>query len=330
MKRIAIITSGGDAPGMNAAIRAIVLSCHEQHIECLGFYHGYNGLINDEFIFLTPELVSPIIQRGGTILKSARCKEMHQDEGVKQVANTLTKHQIDALIVIGGDGSFRGMMALQSDWSGNLIGVPATIDNDIACTDKTIGFASAVNTATQAIDNIRDTANAFERVFIVEVMGRRSGHIAFNVGLAAGAEAILSFENCNLNSLEQAKSHLITQIQSQLLEQHTGFVIVLAENLWPKGPHGLQQTLKDTAGIESAVCVLGYIQRGGSPCPEDRILATELGIEAVSAAKNSTGMMVGKVNGQISRHCIIRATEQNKPVDQALHSAYHHMSKLNN
>lgn len=323
MKRIAIITSGGDAPGMNAAIRSIVLSCHDENIQCIGFYHGYNGLLNDEFSYLSVDLVAPIIQYGGTILKSARCKEMHQDAGLKQVANTLTKHKIDALIAIGGDGSFRGMMALQTYWPGNLIGIPATIDNDLACTDTTIGFASAIHTATQAIDKIRDTANAFERVFIVEVMGRHSGHIAFHVGLATGAEAILSFENCNMENLDQVKNDLVTQIQSQKQAHQNGFVIVLAENLWPNGPLGLQKDLQDTDNIESAVCVLGYIQRGGSPCPEDRILATELGIEAVKAAKDSTGVMIGKVAGQITRHCIIRATEQNKPVDQALHSAYH-------
>ncbi|AOT07382.1 6-phosphofructokinase [Pseudoalteromonas luteoviolacea] len=326
MKRIAIITSGGDAPGMNAAIRSIVLSCHDQKIQCIGFYHGYNGLLNDEYRYLSADLVAPIIQHGGTILKSARCQEMHQDEGLKQVANTLTKHKVDALIVIGGDGSFRGMMALQTYWSGNLIGIPATIDNDLACTDTTIGFASAVNTATQAIDKIRDTANAFERVFIVEVMGRHSGHIAFNVGLATGAESILSFENCNINSLDQVKTDLVAKIQSQKQTNQNGFVIVLAENLWPNGPLGLKKDLQDADKIESAVCVLGYIQRGGSPSPEDRILATELGIEAVRAAQESTGVMIGKVAGQVTRHCIIRATEQNKPVDQALRSAYHQIS----
>ncbi|MDK2596334.1 6-phosphofructokinase [Pseudoalteromonas obscura] len=328
MKRIALITSGGDAPGMNAAIRSIVLACHEQDIQCLGFFHGYNGLMHDEFKELTVDLVAPIIQFGGTILKSARCKEMHQNSGVEQVASTLTRHSIDALIVVGGDGSFRGMMALQPYWQGHLIGIPATIDNDLACTDKTIGFATAVSTATHAIDKIRDTANAFERVFIVEVMGRHSGHIAFNVGLATGAEAILSFENCDSKNLEQVQADLINQIQSQRQHNHSGFVIVLAENLWPGGPHGLQAALRETAHIESAVCVLGYIQRGGNPCPEDRILATELGIEAVRAAKNRSGVMVGKVHGQISINCIIRATEQSKPVDQALRLAYNQICQL--
>ncbi|KZN59985.1 hypothetical protein N474_06210 [Pseudoalteromonas luteoviolacea CPMOR-2] len=322
MESLAIITSGGDAPGMNAAIRAIVLSCHAKGIKCIGFYHGYNGLIEDECLTLTPEMVRPILQYGGTILKSARCPQMHTDDGVKNVAKTLKRHKVDSLVVIGGDGSFRGMMALQSYWSGRLIGVPATIDNDLACTDSTIGFSTAVSTATHAIDKIRDTANAFERVFIVEVMGRHSGHIAFNVGLATAAESILSFENCPSSSLEQVKLSLIEQIQTQQKNNHTSFVIVLAENLWPGGAQGLKQTLNDTANIESAVCVLGYIQRGGSPCPEDRILATELGIEAVEAAYSDSGVMIGKEQGKLIRRCIIAATEQKKPVDQAIHSVY--------
>ncbi|MBQ4813048.1 ATP-dependent 6-phosphofructokinase [Pseudoalteromonas luteoviolacea] len=326
MKRLAIITSGGDAPGMNAAIRAIVLSCHTKDILCFGFYHGYNGLMEDEYQLLSPEVVRPITQYGGTILKSARCPQMHDDAGVKQVASTLKRHKIDALIVIGGDGSFRGMMALQAFWSGRLIGVPATIDNDLACTDSTIGFATAVNTATQAIDKIRDTANAFERVFIVEVMGRHSGHIAFNVGLATAAERILSFENCPTDDFKHVEHSLIAQIQTQQQNNHSSFVIVLAENLWPEGPQGLKKSLFESAKIESAVCVLGYIQRGGSPSPEDRILATELGIEAVSAALTDSGVMIGKVNGVLTRSCIIRATEQNKPVDQALHSVYKHLT----
>ncbi|KZN38948.1 hypothetical protein N480_12010 [Pseudoalteromonas luteoviolacea S2607] len=326
MQRLAIITSGGDAPGMNAAIRAIVLSCHSKHIECFGFYHGYNGLMDDEYQLLTPDMVRPITQYGGTILKSARCPQMHHDSGLEKVARTLRRHHIDALIVIGGDGSFRGMMALQSFWSGRLIGVPATIDNDLACTDSTIGFATAVNTATQAIDKIRDTANAFERVFIVEVMGRHSGHIAFNVGLATAAESILSFENCPTDNFKLVERELVEKIQTQQKNNHSSFVIVLAENLWPEGPQGLKTALFDAAKIESAVCVLGYIQRGGSPAPEDRILATELGIEAVSAAISESGVMIGKVNGTLTRSSIIRATEQNKPVDQALHSVYQQMA----
>ncbi|MCF2857880.1 ATP-dependent 6-phosphofructokinase [Pseudoalteromonas sp. SMS1] len=322
MDSLAIITSGGDAPGMNAAIRAIVLSCHKKGIECIGFYHGYNGLIDDDYQTLTPDMVRPIMQYGGTILKSARCPQMHTDEGVKSVVKTLQRHNIKALVVIGGDGSFRGMMALQPHWTGRLIGVPATIDNDLACTDSTIGFSTAVNTATQAIDKIRDTANAFERVFIVEVMGRHSGHIAFNVGLATAAESILSFENCPAQDLAQVKQTLIEQIQTKQQNNHSSFVIVLAENLWPGGPQGLQQALHREAHIDSAVCVLGYIQRGGSPSTEDRILATELAMEAVEAAFTESGVMIGKEQGRIKRSCIIGATEQSKPVDQAIHSVY--------
>jgi 6-phosphofructokinase 1 len=193
MKKIALLTSGGDAPGMNAAVRAIVLACEFNSLSCIGFFHGYNGIIEDEAIYLSSAVVDGEIKKGGTLLKSARCPAMMTNTGIKQACNTLQKHNIDALIVIGGDGSFHGLQAIKQFWDGLVIGLPGTIDNDLFGCDKTIGFATAVNTATQAIDKIRDTANAFDRVFIVEVMGRHSGHIAFQVGLSCGAESIFFF-----------------------------------------------------------------------------------------------------------------------------------------
>ncbi|MCO7186896.1 MULTISPECIES: ATP-dependent 6-phosphofructokinase [unclassified Pseudoalteromonas] len=316
MTKIALLTSGGDAPGMNAAVRAIVHSCQHHQYECIGFFHGYNGLLNDEWQTLTHRDVSNVLQFGGTLLKSARCPAMCTPDGPKQAANTLRKHQVDALIVIGGDGSFRGLEAIKAHWQGLVIGLPGTIDNDLAGSDNTIGFATAVTTATHAIDKIRDTANAFERVFIVEVMGRHSGHIAFNVGLATGAEAILSFENCDPTNIAPQLAQLIAQIRIQQQHNHESFVIVLAENLWPGGPEALKTQLSEQAGIDSAVCVLGHIQRGGSPAPEDRLLATELGLAAVNAvANNRDRVMIGKQGNQIQEVPLSYAISAAKPVD---------------
>jgi len=313
--RVALLTSGGDSPGMNAAIRAVTLACEQHHYECIGFYHGYNGLMDDQAVNLTSELVNPYLQQGGTLLKSARCKSMLLPEGPKQAANTLKKHNIDALIVIGGDGSFRGMQALSHHWSGQLIGLPGTIDNDLAHSDKTIGFATAVQTATEAIDKIRDTANAFERVFIVEVMGRHSGHIAFNVGLATGAESILSFENFDPEKAQAYVEKLAVQIQQQQNNKHSSFLIILAENLWPDGPSGLQQALKQTANIDSGVCILGHIQRGGSPVVEDRLLASKLGLAAVQAiAEKQHLVMLGEVGGNLIATPIENTIQDPKPV----------------
>ncbi|ALU42675.1 ATP-dependent 6-phosphofructokinase [Pseudoalteromonas rubra] len=324
MTKIAILTSGGDAPGMNAAIRAIVHSAQHNQYDCIGFFHGYNGLLNDEWQTLTHRDVANVLQFGGTILKSARCRAMCEPQGPKQAVNTLRKHQVDALIVIGGDGSFRGLEAIQAHWEGQVIGLPGTIDNDLAGTDNTIGFATAVTTGTHAIDKIRDTANAFERVFIVEVMGRHSGHIAFHVGLATGAEAILSFENCDSADTKQQLDRLINQIQVQQQYNHDSFVIVLAENFWPGGPQALKAQLAEQADIESAVCVLGHIQRGGSPAPEDRLLATELGLEAVNAVTdNRTGIMIGKQGTALHDVPLSHAISAAKPVDARWIKAQH-------
>ncbi|MFC3031119.1 6-phosphofructokinase [Pseudoalteromonas fenneropenaei] len=313
--KIAVLTSGGDAPGMNAAIRAITLACHSSGYSCIGFFHGYNGLIDDEWCELTPRLVNPTLQQGGTLLKSARCKAMLTSDGVKQAANTLYKHDIDALIVVGGDGSFRGMLELEKEWRGQLIGLPGTIDNDLAHCDATIGFATAVQTAASAIDKIRDTANAFERVFIVEVMGRHSGHIAFAVGLATGAEAILSFENCQPPQHDAILSELTTAITQQQQVRHGSYLIVCAENLWPGGASALQKALKERAAIDSAVCILGHIQRGGSPVVNDRLLASKLGLAAVEAVEQQQHMvMLGEIAGNVVATALNATVQDHKPV----------------
>lgn len=323
MKKIAILTSGGDAPGMNAALRSIVLSCQYHSLQTVGFFHGYNGLIDDEYTLLDADTVNDTLHLGGTVLKSARCKQMLTEEGVLQAVNTLRKHSINTLIVIGGDGSFRGLQSIKQHWDGQVIGLPGTIDNDLYGCDTTIGFATAVHTATQAIDKIRDTANAFDRVFIVEVMGRHSGHIAFNVGLATGAESILSFENYTCDTQHAILSELISNISTQQKTKSTSYLIVIAENLWSGGAQALKNELLEQGNIDSAVCVLGHIQRGGSPIPEDRLLGTQLGIQAVNAAlAGQDQIMIGYKEGKLAFTPLESAVTQSKPVSAQLLDAH--------
>lgn len=320
---IGLLTSGGDAPGMNAAIRAVVLAADKNNCLVYGFYHGYNGLINAEYKALSPVDVDNIIHQGGTILKSARCPEMLTEEGIKQAANTLHKAKVDALVVIGGDGSFNGLIALKPYWQGQMIGLPGTIDNDLDGTDYTIGFSSAVNTAANAIDNIRDTANAFDRVFVVEVMGRHSGHIAFHVGLACGAEQIISFENFSPKQSEQKLEELYQDISYLKQNREQSYLILLAENLWPDGPQMLAEQLKQQYNIDTATCILGHIQRGGSPDVKDRLLATQMGISAIDTLlAGISEVMIGEVGGKIATVSLNEAIKHHKSARQDYISGY--------
>jgi len=333
IKRIAVLTSGGDAPGMNAAIRSIVLAAHHYHIEVIGFYHGYNGLVCEEYIKMAKPLslldVSSIIQRGGTILKSARCQLMHEERGVALAAQTLKEHNIDALIVIGGDGSFSGLLALKTCWSGQLIGVPGTIDNDVDGTDYTIGFATAVNTGIEAIDKIRDTADAFERVFLVELMGRHSGHITFNVGIACAAEQVLSFENFSSEKPIQELQQLAAQINEAKEARHSSYIIVMAENLWPGGAMELAKQLKMQADIDCTPCILGHIQRGGSPIAKDRILATKMGVAAIQAIMDGkNNIMVAEQDNAMYFIALEQAIKHHKLVSQQLVDAQENILAL--
>ncbi|MEW6992288.1 6-phosphofructokinase [Colwelliaceae bacterium 6441] len=328
-KNIAVLTSGGDAPGMNAAIRAVVLSAKRYQYDIVGFYHGYNGLLNNELCRLSPHDVDGIIHRGGTILKSARCKEMRTEQGVMQAVNVLLKNKIDALIVIGGDGSFNGLLSIAKHWQGQIIGVPGTIDNDVDGTDHTIGFSTAVNTAIEAIDKIRDTADAFERVFLVELMGRQSGHITFNVGISCAAEQVLSFENFKPEDQEITLEKIAKQISIAKKESHRSFLIVIAENLWPGGSQSLANKLTEKTGIDCPLCTLGYIQRGGSPVAKDRILATKLGVAAVQAIVNGeTNMMIGEQNNQVCLVPLQEAIKHQKKVSQTLIDAQQNILAL--
>ena len=333
IKRVAILTSGGDAPGMNAAIRSVVLSAHHYHIDVIGFYHGYNGLICAENISqakrLTLDDINNIIHRGGTILKSARCPQMQTEDGLKQAAKTLISENIDALIVIGGDGSFKGLMALKEYWQGRLIGIPGTIDNDLDGTDFTIGFATAVNTAIEAIDKIRDTADAFERIFIVELMGRHSGHITFNVGIACGAEQVLSFENFSVDDKQLKLQQLANEIKTAQDNRHSSYIIVIAENLWPGGAIELAKELKQAASIDCTACVLGHIQRGGSPVPKDRLLATKMGVGAVQALlEGKYNIMIAEQHSAICHIALEQAVKHHKVVNQQLVDAQENILAL--
>ncbi|TLU66222.1 ATP-dependent 6-phosphofructokinase [Thalassotalea litorea] len=318
IKKIALLTSGGDAPGMNAAIRSTTLYALHHGIEVIGFRHGYNGLINNEFIRLDEPSVREIVGRGGTILKSARCEEFKTCEGMKQAAKNLSAQNIDALIVIGGDGSFAGLVKFKQFYSGQTIGIPGTIDNDIDGTDHTIGFATAVDTAVNAIDKIRDTADAFERIFVVEVMGRKSGFLALNVGVACAAEHIITFENFSNPGIEL--QHIATKVER--IKKHRGkcsHLIVSAENLYPGGANKLASDLADYAAIECIPCILGYIQRGGDPVAKDRILATHMGAHAIQELlAGNSDIMIG-IEGQFCKPIALsESVEHHKGVNQNL------------
>ncbi|WP_372769756.1 ATP-dependent 6-phosphofructokinase [Pseudoalteromonas sp.] len=299
-KKIALITSGGDAPGMNAAIRAVTLQAEKYQYQVLGFMGGYNGLIENHFIKLNCHLVDDIIRKGGTILKSARCQEMLSPNGPKQVVETLNANNIDALIVIGGDGSFKGCQAISAIWQGNIIGIPGTIDNDINGTDQTIGFWTAVETALDSIDKIRDTANAFERIFIVEVMGRNCGFLAVESAIGSGAEHIVCKEI--IEDEVQFIDHLLVNINKAIKNHRTdSYIIVMAENSLSFSAHELSKKIERYTGVDSKAAILGYIQRGGSPVASDRVLATQLGVAAVDAVKaNKTDIMVGMLNNSLN------------------------------
>ena len=318
IKRIAILTSGGDAPGMNACIRAVVLTAAAYNIDVIGFHHGYNGLLEEDYQTLLPQHVQHIIQHGGTILKSARCKALYTEQGATQAAEVLHKLQLDALVIIGGDGSFRGALAIAQHYSGQLIGVPGTIDNDVDGTDFTIGFATAIDTALDAIDKIRDTADAFERIFLVELMGRHSGYIALSAGIAAGAEQIICPEFGPVTKAQLAK--LLVPIQhAQLLRGKSSYIMVVAENSYPGGTTALAEELSAELGTECRACILGHIQRGGKPVGADRILATKLGAYAVEQLVNGAHlMMAGEINQQAVLYPLTQTGERKKQIDPYL------------
>ena len=295
VKTIGVLTSGGDAPGMNACIRAVVRTAVYRGVRVLGYRFGYVGLIAGEYRLLDGRSVSNIIQRGGTILGSSRCKEFETPEGRGKAAHGLREAGVDALIVIGGEGSLKGAHEFATEWEGRIIGLPGTIDNDLGGTDWTIGFFTALDTALDSIDKIRDTAEAFDRVFLVEVMGRLAGDIALGVGVAGGAEEILIPE----------RPEDIETVAGRVLEAKRrgklSYIIVVAEGFCKGGAIEVAKRLSEITSLSCTSCVLGHTQRGGSPVALDRILGTRLGIHAVETAlEGRTGVMVGEMNGTVT------------------------------
>ena len=290
IKSIAVMTSGGDAPGMNAAVRAVVRYGLTHGVKVHGVMRGYSGLLEGHIVPMNFSSVGNIIQRGGTVLKTARCKEFHRKSVRARAAVRLWEQGIAGMVVIGGDGSYRGAQLLQRETGFPIVGVPGTIDNDIAGTDDTVGFDTAINTAVEAIDRIRDTANSHDRLFIVEVMGRSSGWIAIHVGIGGGAETVI------VPGEREPVSTICSTISRGVARGKTSSIIVVAEGPTPGRASRLAEQLKDR-GFASRVCILGHIQRGGRPSAHDRLLGSTMGAAAVAYLLNGqSGGAVSVVN----------------------------------
>lgn len=315
IKKIAVLTSGGDAPGMNAAIRAVVRACTYYEIACFGVFRGFQGLIEGDLEEMGPRDVKYIISKGGTILKSARSKEFMTDEGREKAYATLQKFQIDALIIIGGDGSFMGGMTLSKEFGIPVIGIPGTIDNDIYGTSHTVGYDTALNTVVDAVDKIRDTATSHKRIFFVEVMGRDAGFIALNSGVGAGAEEILiPEENIGLPKL-------LEKLKRSKASGKSSCIVIVAEgeksgkNVFELSDY-VEEHLPD---YDVRVSVIGHIQRGGSPSCFDRVLASRSGVAAVEALlKGEKNIMIGLKNDLIAYTDLEKAVKGENKIDEEL------------
>lgn len=314
MNRIAVFTSGGDAPGMNACIRAVVRTALKSGIEVLGIKQGYEGMINGDFINMESCSVSNIIQNGGTILKTARSQAFRTPEGRKLAYQQLIKHNIEGVIAIGGDGTFSGASVFMHEYDIPFIGVPGTIDNDLYGTDFTIGYDTAINSAMAAIDNIKDTANAHNRVFFVEVMGRDSGFIALRSGIATGAEAVMIPET------PTSIDNLVELLDKNYIAKKRASIIVVAEGDESGGAFKIAEEVKKRNGLyDTKVTVLGHIQRGGRPTCMDRVLASRLGMEAVNAlADGVSGVMIGQIHNNISYTPFEKSTKHHVTVNPLL------------
>lgn len=312
MKRIGVITSGGDAPGMNAAIRSVVRGAVYNGLEVVGIHRGFKGLFEEQFIHLNPRSVSGIINRGGTILKTVRCPEMKTFAGMNEASAKIKQLKIEALVVIGGDGSLKAGEALSRQGI-PIISIPASIDNDIYGTDETIGFDTALNTAVEAIDKIRDTATSHERLFIVEVMGREHGFLAISIGVASGAEFILVPE-INFNPAK-----LCSQIRKEYRRGKVSIIIVFAEGAG--NPYKLAEKLEQNTRLEVRVSSLGYIQRGGTPSARSRILASQFGAHAIKLLLTKQKNRLVVLNkGQISDIPLHTAIKNEKTIDLATYN----------
>lgn len=309
IKTVAVLTSGGDAPGMNAAIRAVVRTAISRGLKVKGIKKGYNGLLNEDIIDMQPRNVSDIIQRGGTVLGTARCLEFKKAEYQKKGADICRKHGIDGIVVIGGDGSYRGAQAL-SRMGINTVGLPGTIDLDIACTEYTIGFDTAVNTAMEAIDKVKDTSSSHERCSIIEVMGRHAGYIALWCGIANGAEDVLLPEKYDFNEQE-----IINHIIESRKKGKTHHLIINAEGIGHST--SMARRIEAATGIETRATILGYMQRGGNPTAMDRYYASIMGAYAVDIMlQGKTNRVVGYKNGQFVDFDIEEALQMEKNIDE--------------
>ena len=315
VKKIAVLTSGGDSPGMNAAIRSTVRTCAYHNVECVGIYRGYEGMIDGDFIGLDQRSVNNIINKGGTFLKSARSKEFRTKEGRKKAYKQLIKEGVDALVLIGGDGTFTGGMIFNQEYNFPVIGITGTIDNDIVGTNFTLGYDTALNTAVDAIDKIRDTASSHKRLFFVEVMGRDVGHIALNAGVGSGAEEILVPEE------DLGLDRLLESLEKSKYTGKSSSIVVVAEgDKTGKNVFELRDYVEDNLeGYDVRVSVLGHMQRGGSPSCFDRVLASRMGVKAVeSLLEGKNNFMVGTINNKIELYPIEKAIKGYSKIDEEL------------
>lgn len=307
IKRIGVFTSGGDAPGMNACIRSVVRTAIYNNIQVSGIIQGYQGMIDNQFVEMNSRSVSNIIQLGGTILKTARCAEFRTVEGRKKAYDNLKAAGIDALVGIGGDGTFTGIEIFSREYDIPVVGIPGTIDNDLYGSDFTLGFDTACNTVIEAIDKIRDTAASHDRLFFVEVMGRDSGCIALNTGIAGGAEAILMPEK------ETAIDDLIGRLESAVAGKKTSTIVIIAEGDQNGGAYNIAQRVKAKFDFyDTKVTILGHLQRGGSPSSFDRVLASRLGFSAVNLLLAGESRKVVGLKGNEIQHVPIEESINNK------------------
>ena len=310
---VGVLTSGGDAPGMNAAIRSVTRSGICNGFKIKGIYRGYYGLINDEIKSFTTEDVSNIIQTGGTILRTARCKEFHTPEGRLKAYQNLRKEGIDALVVIGGNGSLTGAMALAEEYDFPCIGLPGTIDNDLYGTDSTIGYDTTLNTITDCVDKIRDTATSHERIFFVEVMGRDAGFLAQNSAIAAGAEAAIIPEDL------MESDQLIKFMERGIRKSKKSCIVIVSESPKCGAIYYADRVKQEYPDYDVRVSILGHLQRGGSPSARDRILASRVGVGAIEAlVKGQRNVMVGVRNNEVVYVPFIEAVGKQKPLDKQL------------
>lgn len=320
VKTIGVLTSGGDAPGMNAAIRAVVRTAISKGLKVKGIMRGYAGLLNEEIVDMDTKSVADIIQRGGTILYTARCEEFRTAEGQKKGAEICKKHGIDGLVVIGGDGSFQGAQKL-SHLGINTIGVPGTIDLDIACTDYTIGFDTAVNTAMEAIDKIRDTSTSHERCSVIEVMGRHAGYIALWCGIANGAEDILLPERYDGN-----EAKLIEHIKDTKKKGKKHHIVINAEGIGDS--QAMAKRIEAETGMETRATILGHMQRGGSPTCKDRVYASIMGAYAVDLlCQGKSDRVVAYSRGEYVDYEIDEALAMKKDIDEYQYDISKHLAR---